>query len=120
MTNELEFMKYFENNLLHKNTASYDVIRTAADLIGYKADINCASCARNAYLELLNIYNRMLVPYEKLKAEEIKPIEPIYTKYEAEEIVLESPEIDKLPVGEYKVIVEKKSTEQFQQKKKTK
>jgi hypothetical protein len=109
MTNqELLFMKYFESNLLHKNTATFSTIKEASVLIGHHCDANCPSCSRNCFLELLNIYNRMIVPYEKIKSEEIKPIEPIYTRYE-NEVILESPEIDKLPVGEYKVIVEKKN-----------
>lgn len=86
-TQEILFMKFFEENLLTKTKANFDTIRESADLIGYKADINCPACARNAFLELLNIYNRMLNAWNKYKEEQYnKPLEPIHTKYEAEVI----------------------------------
>lgn len=113
MVNEIAFMEHFEKNLLGKNKANFDTIRDAANLIGFKADINCPACARNAYLELLNIYNRMLIPYEKYKAEQLeKPVGPIYTKYEDEEINTQE--------GEYKPLVEPELVRPIPKKLKTK
>jgi hypothetical protein len=83
---EVNFMEYFEKNLLNKNTANYDTLREAAGIIKIKVDINCPSCARNAYNDLLNAYNRMKPAYDKYLASLVivEPIEPIYTKYENE------------------------------------
>ena len=100
---EIEFCKYFEKNLYNKTTATFDKIKTAGDIIGYKADTNCASCARNAWLELLNRYNALLSSWESFKfgpsnipTEAIKPLqEEICTKYEESLVEDNSEKINK-------------------------
>jgi hypothetical protein len=91
---EINFCKYFEINLLNKHTATFDKIKAAGDLIGYKANADCPSCARSAWLELLNKYNQLAVEYNKSKIEE-----PIYTKYESslEDVKIEN-EPEKKPL----------------------
>ena len=87
--NEIIYMTYFEKNLLNKTTATFETIRIGGDILGMKLDVSCPSCAKNAWYELLNRYNGMLVPWNLYKESLIKPIKPIHTKYEEEEIIEE-------------------------------
>ena len=73
---EAGFIKYYEENLLNKTTTTFDKIRTAGDFLGRAFDVSCPTCAKNAWQELLTIYNQL----------KTKQINEIYTKYQEEEL----------------------------------
>ena len=87
--NEKEFCKFFKENLLNKNKANFDIIKTAATILGKKVDVSCPSCATSAWLELLNTYGQLEVSFNKENE-----TQPIYTKFE--ESVLEEPKFKPL------------------------
>lgn len=85
---QIEFCRYYEVNLLNKNTASFDKIKTAGEILGEKVDTSCPSCARNSWLLMLNKYNAISEAWNEFKKQEDKkPIEPValWKKYEDEE-----------------------------------
>ncbi len=72
--NEIKFMIFFEDNLLNKKSSSYDIIKQGMELIGRTDVINCPSCAKNAYYELLNKYGQLTNAWNQYKnsLEEVK------------------------------------------------
>ena len=98
---EMQFCEFYEKNLLNKTTATFDKIKEAGAILGKSFDITCPQCAKNAWSELLSIYNSLkLTQIENKKVEEViienkdkgieKEIEPlkedIFTKMEYDEI----------------------------------
>jgi len=94
---EVGFMKYYEENLLNKTTATFDKIKTAADMLGVFYNISCPSCSKQTWQELLSIYNQLEANRRTLKDNESKDIQKevdplktdeidVYTKLEYEEI----------------------------------
>lgn len=90
LVREIDFMEYFEKNLIGKNSSTFDVINTASKLAGRPERASCPSCTKAEYYELLNVYNRLLPSYlEYIRTKVETPIETIpepipdvYTKYE--------------------------------------
>ena len=68
------FRLYFEQHLLGKNTATFDVINSASVLAGRPEKAVCPDCAKAEFLELINIYNSLPA----------KEVEEIFTKFEDE------------------------------------
>ena len=102
LLNEIQFCEYFESNLLNKIQANFDVINRASKLLGRSEAAVCPSCAKNEYVELRNVYNRMLPAYEQYKKEKvieelppIQELEDVYTRYDAIELIDEFGEIKK-------------------------
>lgn len=73
--NELKFLELWETKVLtHKYNINVADIDEAAKLIGFHKQGNCASCNRNAAIDLNNKYNQMksaYVNYQK-QIEEMK------------------------------------------------
>ena len=100
LVKEINYMMFFEENLLGKNSSTFEIINKASKLIGRSEAATCPSCSKAEYYELLNIYNRLLPAYmEYLRTKVETPIETIpeplpdvYTKYETieEQIVVKS------------------------------
>ena len=91
---EMQFCEFYEKNLLNKTTATFDKIKEAGAILGKSFDITCPQCAKNAWSELLSIYNSLSQSWETFKADKIKSIqkeieplkEDIFTKMEYDEI----------------------------------
>lgn len=78
--NVYDFLEYYEEHLLNKQTATFDVIKTAGEYAGMKLDVSCPTCAKTAWQELLRVYD---------KNKNMKRDEEIFTKFEEEEKKLE-------------------------------
>ena len=82
---EIDYMDYFQSNLLGKNSANFETINRASKLAGRSEHATCPQCAKAEYYELLNLYNRLLPAYlEYLQTKTpVEPIPDIYTRYES-------------------------------------
>ena len=65
---EVAFCSYFEAQILpNRNKVNTDMIRHAASLIGYQANLTCRTCLHDSAVDLLNMYNRMLPAWNEHK-----------------------------------------------------
>lgn len=72
--NEIEFMIYFEQNLLDKTKASYDVINHASKIVNRTMNAICPTCSYNEYLTLKNIYGSWSPAWQEYKQSLIAPV----------------------------------------------
>lgn len=69
-SNEIEFMKYWEDVVLkNKNKITPGMLDYASNLLGANRTGNCSTCMKNDALEMNNKYNILLSVYNQHKLE---------------------------------------------------